>query len=859
MYFSSTQISLERLLANLPGFAYRCLNDPTWPLEFISGGVLALTGHRPEDLRIGGTVTYADVIHPQDRDHVWKSVAEALRESRPFQMTYRIVTKQGEEKWVWEQGVGVHDGEGELEAIEGFITDITAAKVAELKAKAATDAQRLIIATQKEIASSDLTRQALLDLLADRAQQLTNARGATIDLFDGKDLVNVANAGTVHMSLGLRLDPDRSLTGLAIKTGTVLYSSDTEQDERVDRAASREAGIRSLLTAPFQSGENICGAIKVVSDQPHAFAEHDIAHLQILVESLGTVIQRYEALERLATSEEQYRLLFDHNPHPMWVYDLETFRFLAVNQSAIAHYGYSGEEFLSMRVRDIHPKEEGLNPEDWLRPSNEKGIPFRIWQHLKKSGVPIQVEIQSNRIDFNGRPACLVLANDVTDRIQAAHDLERASRENLRLALYDPLTKLPNRLLLMDRLGQALSVNKRTAGCGALIFIDLDNFKYLNDAFGHNVGDLFLQECARRISDCLRVSDTVARLGGDEFVVLLERLSSNISEATAQAKALGEKVLAAFAEPCRLAEHEHYTTASIGVALFDESSDNVNTLLKEADMAMYQAKAAGRNAIRIFDPGMQAVVSARSALEADLRLALQENEFELFYQPQVNQHGEVIGAEALLRWQHPLRGMVAPLEFIPVAEDTGLIVPIGGWTLKAACKQLAAWAAKRETAHLSLSVNVSAKQFRHSSFVGHLLDVLEAAGIAPGRLELELTESVLIDDMEMTIAKMTQLKQRGIRFSLDDFGTGYSSLYYLKGLPLDQLKIDQSFVRDIMNDQNDATIVKTIIALGGSLGLDVIAEGVETAAQRDFLMQHGCRLFQGFFFGRPVPLDAFPY
>jgi EAL domain-containing protein (putative c-di-GMP-specific phosphodiesterase class I) len=238
---------------------------------------------------------------------------------------------------------------------------------------------------------------------------------------------------------------------------------------------------------------------------------------------------------------------------------------------------------------------------------------------------------------------------------------------------------------------------------------------------------------------------------------------------------------------------------------------------------------------------------------------LQENEFELFYQPQVNQHGEVIGAEALLRWQHPLRGMVAPLDFIPVAEDTGLIVPIGGWTLKAACKQLAAWAAKRETAHLSLSVNVSAKQFRHSSFVGHLLDVLEAAGIAPGRLELELTESVLIDDMEMTIAKMTQLKQRGIRFSLDDFGTGYSSLYYLKGLPLDQLKIDQSFVRDIMNDQNDATIVKTIIALGGSLGLDVIAEGVETAAQRDFLMQHGCRLFQGFFFGRPVPLDAFPY
>ena len=438
---------------------------------------------------------------------------------------------------------------------------------------------------------------------------------------------------------------------------------------------------------------------------------------------------------------------------------------------------------------------------------------------------------------------------DITQRKADEAEIEH-------LAFYDPLTQLPNRRLLVDRLQKALVVCARNQHRGAILFVDLDDFKTLNDTQGHDVGDQLLQQVAGRLLTCVRAGDTVARLGGDEFVVMLEELSESSQDAATQAEVIGQKILAALAPPYLLAGHEHHSTGSVGGTPFSEHRETVDDLLKRADLAMYQAKAAGRNTLRFFDPRMQAVVTARAILEVELRRGVREGQFVLHYQPQVDGEGRVTGAEALVRWQHPRRGLVAPAEFIPLAEETGLIESLGQWVLEAACAQLLAWSARPETAHLTLSMNVSAREFRHPEYVARALATIDRTGVNPQKLMLEFTESLLPDDLEETIAKMTAMKAHGERFSLDDFGTGYSSLSYLKHLPLDQLKIDQSFVRDLLTDPNDAAFARTIMALGQSLGLAVIAEGVETVEQRDFLAQQGCRAFQGYLFGRPGPVEG---
>ncbi len=434
----------------------------------------------------------------------------------------------------------------------------------------------------------------------------------------------------------------------------------------------------------------------------------------------------------------------------------------------------------------------------------------------------------------------------------------KATEDEIRkLAFYDALTQLPNRRLLLDRLRESLLASARHNQCGALQFIDLDNFKTLNDTLGHDMGDLLLQQVAERLSRGMHKSDIVARLGGDEFVVMTEGLSPERHTATAQAQVLGENILLALNQPYSLAGREYHITPSIGIALYCGNQETTDEVLKHADLAMYQAKAAGRNTLRFFNPSMQAAVNARGALESDIRLGLAERQFTMYYQPQIDCMGRVIGAEALLRWKHPRRGMVSPTEFIPAAEETGLILSLGDWVLQTACAQLGAWSKQAETRALTLSVNVSARQFRQQNFTERVLSLVASTGVNAGQLKMELTESLLLNDVEDTIAKMTLLKARGVSFSLDDFGTGYSSLSYLKRLPLDQLKIDKSFVRDLLTDSNDAAIARTVITLGHSLGLTVIAEGVETAAQRGFLSAQGCDAYQGYLFSRPLPDQAF--
>jgi diguanylate cyclase (GGDEF)-like protein len=440
---------------------------------------------------------------------------------------------------------------------------------------------------------------------------------------------------------------------------------------------------------------------------------------------------------------------------------------------------------------------------------------------------------------------------------QARRAIALSKAEIEQLAFFDPLTNLPNRRLLMDRLQHALSTSARSGRYGALLFLDLDHFKTLNDTLGHEVGDLLLQQVAQRLKACTREQDTVARLGGDEFVVMLEDLAEHSMEAAAVARRIGEKILASLNRPYPLGAQTYRSTCSMGAALFEATPITAAELLKQADIAMYQVKARGRNDLCFFDPQMQASITARAQLEEDLQAALVSGEFALYYQPQYQLQDGVIGAEALIRWQHPLRGLVPPIEFIPVAEESELINQIGLWVLRTACRQLARWQDDPRACDLNLAVNVSARQFRQPDFVAQVSTVVRETGIKPHLLKLELTESLVLDNVIDTIAKMSELKNLGVRFSMDDFGTGQSSLAYLTRLPLNQLKIDQSFVHNIGIQATDDVIVQTIIGMARSLGLSVIAEGVETPAQQEFLALHGCTLYQGYLFGKPTPLPDF--
>jgi diguanylate cyclase (GGDEF)-like protein len=408
---------------------------------------------------------------------------------------------------------------------------------------------------------------------------------------------------------------------------------------------------------------------------------------------------------------------------------------------------------------------------------------------------------------------------------------------------------------LSDRLQQAQAAFARTGKEGAILFIDLDNFKALNDTLGHDVGDQLLVQVAKRLIASVREGDTVARLGGDEYVVVLEDLSEDPVEAANQAKVVGKKILVALNKPYQLVGHEYRNSPSIGVTLLNDQQQSIDEMLKQADIAMYQAKRSGRNTLQFFDPRMQEAINTRVAIEKELLNAIEDGQFQLHFQAQVNGAGTVLGAEALIRWIHPTRGMVSPADFIPLAEETGLIIAIGSWVLEAACAQLKSWQKRGIARDLVLAVNVSAKQMQHEDFVSQVKSIVEKYSVSPSLIKLELTESMLIENVEDTIAKIKELRNFGIRFSLDDFGTGYSSLQYLKKIPLDQLKIDQSFVCNIEADRHDRSIVRTIIAIAQSLELDAIAEGVETEGQFKILQAKGCNCYQGYLFGKPIPVE----
>ncbi len=598
-----------------------------------------------------------------------------------------------------------------------------------------------------------------------------------------------------------------------------------DDDDTFDTLYLRDGRVFELTSLSARSGQQIIGRV-------HSY--RDVSEQKRIEDQLRIAAIVFESQEGMLVTDENQVIL-------------------QANHAFTMITGYT--------VKDVL----GKTPRIFSSGRQDESFYAAMWKSIAQTGAWTG-EIWDRRKNGEIFPELLTItavrnkADVVTNYVATFHDITKsklAEEEIKYLAFTDPLTQLPNRRLLTDRLQHALVSCARSGKEGALLFIDLDNFKTLNDTLGHDLGDLLLLQVAQRLKNCVREGDTVARLGGDEFVVMLEDLSANTLEAAAQTEVVGEKILAVLNRLYQLNEHEYHGTPSIGATLFGGKHDAIDELFKQADIAMYQAKKAGRNNLRFFDPQMQQSINARVSLEAELRKALEAGQFHLHYQIQVNVANYPLGAEALIRWIHPERGMVSPAEFIPLAEETGLILPIGQWVLDTACAQLKAWESDERSRHLVMAVNVSANQFRQADFVDQVHATVQHHGIKPSLLKLELTESLLLDNIEEIILIMIELKAIGVQFSLDDFGTGYSSLQYLKRLPLNQLKIDQSFVRDIAVDSSDKAIVRTIIAMAHSLNLEVIAEGVETELQRQFLSDEGCSQFQGYLFSKPMPIAQF--
>ena len=554
------------------------------------------------------------------------------------------------------------------------------------------------------------------------------------------------------------------------------------------------------------------------------------------------------AMEALQISEARYRTVFQTSRDALSISNLSDGRYMEVNQAFLDLLGFEREELIGRTVGSL-----GI----WVDLKDRENIVELLRQNSslrdekarlrKKNGDVFWILLSATVIDIEGTACIFAVTRDISDA--------RAAEDEIRnLAFYDRVTRLPNRRLLLDRLSRMLSSDSRNGRKKILLFVNLDDFKSVNDTLGHQTGDLLLQDVARRLTGCVREADTVARFGADEFVVIFEGVSETADGAADEAEILGEKILAALREPYLLDGRECQSTASIGITVFGSKRESSNAVLQQAGIATHQAKTAGGNTIRFFSPALQAAVNARAAMKEDLSRAIGENQFLLYYQPQVDSTG-LIGSEALIRWNHPVRGIVSPYEFIPLAEETGLILELGDWALETACRQIALWDGRKLSA--PVSVNISARQFAQADFVDKTLATIARAGADPKKLKLELTESMLANNIEEVIAKMTLLKSHGLSFALDDFGTGYSSLSYLKRLPLDQLKIDRAFVSDILKDVASAAIAQTIISLGRAIGLSVIAEGVETEDQRKFLSSLGVHSFQGYLFSRPLPLEEF--
>ncbi|MDD2879417.1 MAG: EAL domain-containing protein [Rhodoferax sp.] len=749
----------------------------------------------------------------------------------------------------------VFDAQGQARFLIGLVLDVTEQKT--LENQTASELQLLELLA---------TNAPLPELLAAYTQSFeANFSGVICSvLLMDPDGIHLRHGAAPKLPVafcqaidGVVIGPMVGSCGTAAFTRETVVVSDIATDPLWQdyRHLALAHGLQACWSVPILSTKGrVLGSFANYHREPRSPQAHELLALKRSAYLLGLSIEHHQIGQNLAQqetalreSEARYRTLVEWSPEAVAVHSLGMITY--VNTACIKLLrADTAADLLGKHIGELlHPddRERGLAR---ARQALETGdsIPMTEERLLRLDGSTVSVEIQSTAIVYDGAPAVYVVAHDLSKRREDEETIHH-------LAFFDALTGLPNRRLMLDRLQQALASSQRKQLHGALLLLDLDNFKQLNDLQGHNVGDALLLQAARRLQACVRKSDSVGRVGGDEFMVLLDIGADSASHAAQYAETVAQKILKQLAEPYTLLGKPYASTCSIGAMVFMQGGDGRDSVVKMADAAMYQAKAAGRNMACFYDPAMQAQAVARAEFEDDMREGFERHEFTLFYQIQVDVQGCPTGAEALVRWRSAKRGMVSPLEFIPLAEENGMILPLGQYVLETACTQLVAWAQQPATAAWTVAVNVSARQFAQAGFVDDVTQALKKTSANPLLLKLELTESMLVKNVEAVIAKMNAIKALGVSFSLDDFGTGYSSLSYLKLLPLAQLKIDQSFVRDLLTDPNDAVIARTVVALGHSLGMRVIAEGVETAAQRDLLASMDCDAFQGYYFGRPVP------
>ena len=793
--------TLSTLMGNLPGMVYRCRNDKDWTLEFASEGCLDLTGYPREDLTGNRQIAYAQLIRAEDQETVWSGVQEALRENRPFQLTYRITTAKGEEKWVWEQGRGIYSPSGELLALEGFITDITARKRAELALVQSEERFRKVYeASATAICISRVKDGQILDV--NPAWVRTTGWGRD----------EAAGRTTSDLQLWLNPGEREALLQRVHQQGSL---QDVDWQFRTKSGAIRHA--RGSMESIFIEGEECL----LVAGQDVTERKTSETEMQKLS----------HALEQIADAV----MITDRNGIIEYV-----------NPAFEATTGYSRDETIGRKPSLIKSGKQGPDFYKKLWKTILSGEVFsEVFINRRKDGslyyeektiTPLRDE-QGNITHF------VATGKDISERMQAQERLQF-------MAQHDVLTELPNRALFLDRLKQALARARMHRRLVAVLFLDLDRFKNINDTLGHQIGDHLLQEIARRFGNAVRDGDTVARLSGDEFGFLLEDSTSE-----KDISYIAEKILDSLKPVFVVDGHDLFVSASIGISLYPNDGEESVTLLRNADVAMYRAKDMGKNNCQFYSADMSLMAFERLSLESSLRRAVDREEFLLYYQPQVDvQTGKILGVEALLRWQHPDLGLVLPNDFIALLEENGLIIPVGEWVLRKACAQVRDWQ-KAGWEQLSLAVNLSARQFNASGLVEMVERTTSELGFERERLELEITESVIMRNAQATLDALEALSRMGIQLAVDDFGTGYSSLSYLRRFPIDTLKIDSSFIRDIPQDPDDSAITTAIIVMAQSLKLKVIAEGVETQEQLDYLRASGCHAIQGYFFSKPLPAE----
>ncbi len=838
-----------------------------WRHDLVSGEVYwsdeiyRILGRKPG--QVTGTTDFS-WVHPDDRLSLLKAMEAPLSDKGEYAKEFRIIRPDGDIRWVYNSWVRLFDTSGRETERVGTYQDITERKLAEEALQRLNRELRAISECNQILVRVD-DEQNLLEAICRIVCEEAGYRMAWVgyaDQDEARTLRPVAWAGHEQGYLSASHftwadEPHgQGPSGRAIRSGRIQVIDDFSTDPSVQtwRDAALQRGYLSSVALPLKDNDRTFGVLSIYASDPGAFPEEEQRLLEELASDLAFGIVTLHIREERNRAAEQIRIAATafEAQEGIVITDVSQ-AILRVNRAFTEITGFSSDEVVgsSPNVYRSNLHDDAFFAEMWDTINREGAWQGEVWNR-RKSGenFPAWLNITAVRNPQGEVTHYVGTMTDITERKEAEKKIEH-------LAFYDLLTDLPNRQLLLDRLHQAMMGSYRSHHMGALLFIDLDNFKILNDTCGHDTGDQLLIEVARRLITCVREGDTISRLGGDEFVVMLEDLNENPAEAAAQAKAVAEKIKAVLNRPYLIADREHHSTPSIGATLFSGTDNSVDELLKQADIAMYQAKTAGRNTLRFFDPDMQANLAARAENEVALRLGIQRGEFVLHYQAQIDSERGIIAAECLLRWNRPDRGLVPPAEFIPLAEETGLILPIGQWVLESACRQLADWSRDTRKSQLDLAVNVSAMQFRQKDFVEQVKRALSNSNAPADHLKLELTESLVLDDIEDSNEKMRALKAIGVGFALDDFGTGYSSLSYLTRLPLDQLKIDRSFIRNLPDNPNDAVVAQTIITLANSLGLSVIAEGVETEAQRKFLAQHGCPVYQGYLFNQPMDSERF--